>query len=222
MTTDSPVASKKAFLPTMKSWRNSVTVVLVLCLSPLGYGSQQELRQADSAHALSQIEHAKVRVEVERYAADEAAAIFGADLLRHGIQPLSLVIDNRSPQAYLFWKANVDDGCLPAAEVAKVAYENLVEVGAHGLLWTALLPANVLRMVKKSVHKTTKASLAGPPTNQDIQADFVRREIADTTVGPNSSLAGYLFIHLLKPGSHITVKLINAQTQEPLVFDMSL
>ncbi len=47
-------------------------------------------------------------------------------------------------------------------------------------------------------------------------------EIADATVEPNGSLVGYLFIHPIKPGSRITVKLINVQTQEPLVFDISL
>ena len=208
----------------MKSWINGVAVALalVLCLSPLGYGSQQERRQADSAHTLSQIEHAKVSVEVERYAADETQAIFGADLLRHGIQPLSLLIDNRSPQAYVFQKANVDAHYLPAAEVAQVAYENPVQVGVHGLLWTVLLPLRALRVLKNYPRKTGKASFVGPPTNAEIQANFLKMEIADATVGPNGSLAGDLFIHPITPGSRITVKLINAQTQEPLVFDMLL
>ncbi len=142
----------------MKSWINGVAVALalVLCLSPLGYGSQQERRQADSAHTLSQIEHAKVSVEVERYAADETQAIFGADLLRHGIQPLSLLIDNRSPQAYVFQKANVDDHYLPAAEVAKVAYENLVVGGTHKLFWAGLLPLKAIRVLTTSPARAAK------------------------------------------------------------------
>ena len=205
----------------MKSTVNGVVLVLALGCSTLGYGSPQELQQAESVHALSRIEHAQVSVEVERYAADETQAIFGADLVRHGMQPVSLIIDNESPEAYVFLKTNVDDHYIPATEVAKVAYENPVQVGAHGLLWVVLLPSQMLRILKQYAHKTTKASLVGPPTNQQIRADFVKREIADTTVGPNGSIAGHLFIHPIKQGGRVTVKLINAQTQAPLVFDMA-
>ncbi len=164
---------------------------------------------------------------VELIDREQAKQQFHADLLGVRVQPLMLVIHNESDQTYAFRKADVAQGYLPAASVARWAYVSPLETVARYLKWAVFfLPGLVFEAV---IEPTTALDFPGieeaaqrppPPNNQLIREDFMRHEIADTEIRPNDTVAGVLFTRPLKLGGVLPVTLINAQTQQPVVVEV--
>ena len=187
------------------------------------------LPSSDLAAYPNQVQKDRVSVVVELIDREQAKQQFHADLLGVKVQPLMLVIHNGSDQTYAFRKADVVQGYLPAASVARWAYVSPLETIARSLKWaTFFLPGLVFESV---IEPMTTLDFPGieeaaqrppPPNNQLIKSDFMRHEIADAQIRPNSTLAGVLFTRPLKLGSVIPVTLINAQTQQPLVVEVSV
>ena len=158
------------------------------------------------------VEHAGVSVELQVLSAKETEEIFDVNLVRKRVQPLVIRIKNGSVVAYRFRKADVDEHYLPAATAAKQAYENPLVVGKS-------VVGRVLGYLPSKVFKSPAKVPERPILNRTIQESFVREEIPDAEIGANGKLSGFLYVRPLAPGSFIRVKLINIQTQEPLVFE---
>ncbi len=159
------------------------------------------------------VEKAGVSVEVAVIDPDQTTDIFGVDLVRKGIQPLMMTIRNGGAQTYRFRKADVGAHYLPAAAVARHAYENPIVTGgrvAGWLVWQA--PAFVFPSLQRGTRR--------PALRRDVLRDFTREEIADTEIGPGGSARGFLFIRPGERGQPFTVRLLNVQTQEPLVIEI--
>ncbi len=181
-----------------------------------GQGQGHESRIADYA---GRVVKANVSVVVERIGADQTKDIFGVDLVGRGVQPLTIQIQNRSGQTYTFRKANVDEHYISAAEAARYACPNPIITGLRFVRWIVCwIPAYILEQFVESFEGATRR----PLTNQDIRAAFMKEEITDTAIGPNGSLSGFMFIRPPPRGSRLNMKLINVQTQEPLVFEVPL
>lgn len=175
----------------------------------------RHLQVLPSAH---QIKKEQVTVGAEFLNTDLANNIFDTDLVGRGIQPLTIAIENRSNQTYAFRKADVDEHYIPAAQAAKAAYQNPVKAEGQAVGWFLLRIPKLIASVTSKRHRPSLAS--GPFINRDIQADFVKEEIADTTIGPNGSLTGFLFLGLPRQERVLTIKLLNVQTQQPLIFEI--
>ncbi len=158
------------------------------------------------------VEHAGVSVEVHVLDADQTEDIFDADLLARGIQPLVITIRNHSTQTYRFTKADVDAHYIPATIAAKAAYENPVVISGRVI-------GRAVSVIPRWIfpHHNTPPR---PLLNRDIQANFVREEIRDADVGPNSSLSGFLFSHPPESTAHLHIRLLSTQTQVSLEFDV--
>ena len=214
--------------------RNRVTLLvlaLVVCLPSLSEAahpsqSQSKLlsgkgqgRNSHLADSPGRLEKAKVSVDIQRIDADETISVFGVDLVGHGVQPLVIEIQNRSDQTYRFSKTNVDAHYIPAANAARYAYPNPIITGLRFVRWIVCwIPAWILGQFVEFFD----GAIQRPLMNQDVRADFVKEEIADTTVGPNSSLAGFMFLRALPPGTQLHMTLTNVQTQDLLAFDVPL
>jgi len=175
----------------------------------------RHLQMSPSAH---QIKKEQVTVAAEFLNTDLAANIFDTDLVGHGIQPLTIAIENRSNQTYAFRKSDVDEHYIPAAQAARAAYQNPVKAEGRAVGWLLLRIPKLIARVTSKRHRPSIASTQF--VNRDIQADFVKEEIADTTIGPNGSLTGFMFLELPRQEGVLVVKLLNVQTQQPLVFEI--
>jgi hypothetical protein len=51
-----------------------------------------------------------------------------------------------------------------------------------------------------------------------MKNDYMTNEIADTTIGPNRSISGIIFVAPLSSGQLFNVPLVNRETGERLVF----
>ncbi len=173
------------------------------------------------------LEQEHVTLVVEFIDPQLTKGLFHADLLRHGIQPVVVIIHNESEQPYGFRKADVDAHYLPAARVAHWAMVHPARTTVRFMKWlTFLIPGVVVESI---VEPTSTLDFPGLeeaacrpaiPNNRYIHADFLHHEIADAEVGPHSSLAGLMFIRPPILGSIIPVSLVNTQTRQPLIFEV--
>lgn len=202
----------------------SAAVLCLLCASPALSAAETRPAPAPSHHPSNlphypgRIERDGVSLEVEFFDPDLSMSVFGVDLLRHHVQPLTLLIQNRSRQAYTFQKAQVHPHYIPAERAAAYAYVNPVEAGVHTTTW---LPKVVLKSVAGVVFpKNRRLSTPGPFMNEEIREHFIREEIPDAAIEPNGSLSGFVFIPPPTPGPPLRITLLNAQSQPSVVFDV--
>lgn len=152
--------------------------------------------------------------------------VFGVNLLRYRVQPVLVVIRNENPDPYVFRKAGLDRHYIPAANAARVAVVHPVVRLTRTVKWLAWFVPGVL--FETFVEPASTIDFPGveeaaqrPPrvNTRRIIDEFVAHEIADEEIPPGGTLSGVLFIRPPKLGSVIPVTLLNARTQQPLVFD---
>ncbi len=154
-----------------------------------------------------------VTVEVQVLGAEEVKDIFGTDLVRRRVQPLLVKIHNGASQPYTFHKSGMVPPYVPAAQAARVAFENPIVVGG-GLLKRGLgAVGRVILPVKKTAEER-------PVKNSELQAMFMQEELRDGELKPGAETQGFVFTHALPPGQPLVVSLINAVTQQPLIFEI--
>ncbi|MDP8266440.1 MAG: hypothetical protein P9M07_05780 [Candidatus Aceula meridiana] len=138
-----------------------------------------------------------VSVAVKFFDYDEANEIFSCDMRGRGIQPVFIVIDNKSDVAYGFRKANVEASYVYAEEAAKKCARNQ-------LVYAGPWPPLHVRIIK---------------INDNIRKDYLAKEIVDVSVEPNSDISGVMFIHPLESGEKFRIPLINRKDGSRLVFE---
>ena len=199
----------------MKCWVCAVLLGFVVCGPGVSQARHQAFDMSKSARpsAPGTVQQAGVSVNVQCLTAEETNDIFDTDLVGKGIQPLVITIHNDSQQTYQFRKADVDDHYIPAATAARAAYENPIAESAG-------VATRALSKVWSLLPHKQKEALPSSVLNKEVRASFVREEIADADIGPGGSRSGFMYTKPQQPGSHISVRLINSQTQEPLVFEI--
>jgi len=152
---------------------------------------------------------------------------FRADLVRRGVQPLMVVIHNGSDQPYVFHKANVGSRAIPAGKAAQRAYVHPTVTAARFVKWLIfLIPGLVFESIVEPASTLDfpgieeAARRPSVPNHRALRDEFARHEIADAEIWPGRDHAGVMFIRPPKLGSVIPVTLVNARTQQPLVFEM--
>ncbi len=198
------------------SWTFLVVLTLVLSLSNLaqaGHGIFPSTHGKQRAASTSGQQQEGVSVDLKVLDAEQAKDIFDADVVGKGVQPLLITIHNTSHQTYHFSKGNVDANYIPAAIAARAAYENPVVVGGR-------MVKRVLGVIPGWLMQSDKHTSSRPILNQEIQRSVVKEEIPDRDIGPNGSLAGFMYVHRLASAKALSVRLINVQTQESLFFHL--
>ncbi len=138
-----------------------------------------------------------VSVAVKFFDYDEASEIFSCDMRGREIQPVFIVIDNKSDVAYGFRKASVEPNYIYAEEAARKCARNQ---WIHAGPW----PPLHVRIIK---------------INNKIRKDYLAKEIVDVSVDPNSDISGVMFIHPLASGEKFSIPLINRKNGNKLVFE---
>lgn len=173
------------------------------------------------------LEQNHVAVAVEFMDPLRAHDLLHMEFATRGIQPLMIVIQNGSDQSYRFSKADVGARVVPAARVASLAGPHPVVTVLRYLTWVAFLaPGFIFDTV---VEPATTFEFPGMQdasqrparfNRQQMSDDFVEHEIADAVIAQDSSHAGLLFIRRPAPDSRLSITLTNAQTRQPLVFEV--
>jgi len=154
-----------------------------------------------------------VSVAVKILNSSEALATFDCEMGPRKINPVFIVIDNKSNAAYSFRKADVDTSYLSAEEVAKKCARStmgrILSYGALGLiiiLWIVFIPMAIAEAINC------------PRINAQIRSDYLGNEIADTTIAPGRSISGVMFVAPFRSGELFTIPLVNRNTGERLLF----
>lgn len=194
---------------------------------PVEYAGIRMLNR-DVTSYRNRLEQQEVSVAAFLLGPEQAREQVHVELLRDRIQPLMIVVRNDSDQTYTFRKSDVDSRYLPAREAAKGAQIHPVVHAARVTRWIIwLLPGVLFNAV---IEPSTGLPFPGmdeiasrPPTprNREVAEDFLRNEIPDGQIGPHESVSGLMFIRPPRLWSTLPIKLVNARTQEPLVFGIS-
>ncbi|MBI3996083.1 MAG: hypothetical protein HY352_00335 [Candidatus Omnitrophica bacterium] len=153
--------------------------------------------------------------------------VFHAHLVRNGAQPLVLSISNDSDQPYHFRKGDVDPRYIPATRAARWAVVHPAITATRLVSWMVMIVPGLL--FECLIEPLTTLDFPGveeasqrpsAPNNRTIREDFIRQEIADGDIGPREQRTGVLFLRPPKLGRVIPVTLINAHTQQPLIFEV--
>ena len=186
-----------------------------------------QLPTADAAVYPNQLHKDGVVLVVDFMTPTRTKDTFHADLLLHGIQPLFLIVENRSKYTYAIAKSTIDPHYIPAARAARQAFVHPVTTTLRTIKWlTFLLPGIVMESVVEPTStldfpKFEEAAQRPPkPDNASLKAAFEAVEMVDGPIGPQRVRSGVVFVRPLTLGSVIPVTLINTGTQQPLVFDI--
>ena len=231
----------------MKGWGRLVSLGLALALSSLSCGGYRPIRwprsdlwtpspveaftiqlpDADLMRDAGRVQKDNVSVAVALLDPQRTKETFHADLVRHGVQPLMVVIHNGSDQPYVFHKADVGSRAIPAGKAARRAYVHPTVIAARFVKWLFfLIPGLVFESIVEPASTLDfpgieeAARRPSVPPHRAIRDEFARHEIADTEIGPGRDHTGVMFVRPPKLGSVIPVTLVNARTQQPLVFEM--
>ena len=171
------------------------------------------------------VEHEQVVVAVEILSADQTKEIFNADLLRKNIQPISIMIHNGSGYSYEFAKAKVEAQAIAAGEAARAAYPNPALTGVRVVKWLVLwVPVSIAKFFVNIIPAFYFPSISEanrrPLLAGEVRDEFAQVEIPDKTIAPNESVDGFLFARPLPPGRPLHLSLVNAQTRQPLGFEI--
>ena len=180
--------------------------------------------QVAASSAVSRIEQDGVSVLLDVLDRRRTQELFHADLLGRGVQPLFLAIRNGSGQTYQFSKADVALPLMPSAQAAQRSLLHPAARAARLVQWGLFFfPGLVMQSV---VEPTTtldfpvfEETAKRPPRadRQAITAEFQQQEIADGAISPDGTKTGFVFVRPLRMGQTISLRLINAATQQPLV-----
>lgn len=198
----------------MRLWPLILMLSLALGRPGMSVAARELFDSPKPAHpSPGRMEKRGLSVDVQALDAEHTRDIFETDLVAKGAQPLLIKIRNESGQTYRFRKADVDARYLPAAEAAKLSYENPVVIGGQAL-------GRAIGFIPGLIFKAPRKVPPRPILNRGVQESFVREEIADADIEPGGSLEGFMFVRPFSGGRRLRVTLINVQTQEPLVFDV--
>ena len=198
----------------MRRWAALALAVAAVVWPAVGEATQQQWFESPApAAAPGRIQHEGVSVDARVMDADEVEDVFDVNLIRKGVQPLLITIRNDSQVTYRFRKADVDAHYIPAADAAKAAYENPVAIGGA-------IAQRAVSVLHQFIYPPPKPVLDRPILNRSVQQSFVKEEIPDAEIAPNSSLSGFLYIRPQAASTPLRVTLLNLQTQQPLVFDI--
>jgi len=203
-----------------QDWLLLISLSAIVSRPTISTAKQRDLfaapQEAVNATVPGRVTQVDVAVDVHILDTDQTKDIFDIDLIKKGIQPLFIKIHNASQQTYRFSKASVDVHYISASLAAQAAYDNPFLVGGRVVKYTVTsIPKAIF---EKPHHK--KKDVKPALLNRDTRAVFEKEEIADRAIKPKETLSGFLYLHPLTPHSHVTVTLVNVQTQTPLVFDI--
>lgn len=143
--------------------------------------------------------------------AKETKRVFQFDLQSKGVQPIYIIIDNRTTQTYEFSKANLNKNALSSQEVAdKCKFSTVGRATTYGVLglfvWPFLIPAVV-------------DGVGSANANKKIEDDYAYKEIIDKSrIAPNGMLTGIVFVEKMKPGENFDMRLLDVETSELVLF----
>ena len=144
-----------------------------------------------------------VSVAVDIFDTAKIKQTFGVDLIRKKIQPLYVIIQNKSSSRHWFSKAGSDKTFIPSGEVPRMVYEGVfsrfLKGGTFGMLkWPFLVPGAMIDKGKSGIitrRIKNKASL---------------EEIPDVYIEPGGEIQGMMFVSV-KPDNKIVIKVTSSQ-----------
>jgi hypothetical protein len=198
-------------------------ISLVLCFSIMGCATYRagKLPSSDITTYPHAVEKNGVKAAARVLRGESARAAFDVPLLKKGVQPVFLVIANKSSRTYLLEKSLISEGFIPAREVFKkfeksvasryVGYGSGVFIGTFIILWPLIFLAIPMVLTAQNAKRW----------NEDLERDLSDKEIPDGAILPHRSRAGVIFLPLKEELTSVTLTLADSGGGDPLVFELS-
>lgn len=144
------------------------------------------------------LEKNKVLVKVKALKCYEALKILGCKLCKQGIQPVSVMINNKSGAVYYFGTKEIAPRCVRAQNLVPSCFS---EKPNKGSLPIALKESATINLKKKN--------------------SYLSKELVDDFIYPQQVKKGFLFFSPFKKTGRLIIPLINGKTGEKITFEFS-
>lgn len=193
-------------------------VVLLLCASLAGCAGFKPVRipNLEIEEYPYRAGQNGVAVAVRTFTPAEIKRYFASSLAKKNVWPVLTNIVNESEQAYLFSKGLVE----PEVTSAYVAARKGRRAAGHRLFWGSVLTYSIIGAPIGLPLLGTGAQALG--SNNSMESEYARREIADGEIEPGSSVTGILYFHLPQPPQEITFTFIDSRTENRLRIPVDL
>ncbi len=201
----------------MSIFKKLVCIMVILSFSSLASGcASYHLGRLPSPYLQdypNPTSQKSVSVAVKIMSCSDALATFDCEMDKRKINPVYIVIENKSDKTYFFRKADIDASYTPAEEAAKkCARSTMGRLVSYGIL--GLCPFTWIIFIPIFIGEAINC----PTINSRMRSDYTSNEIADATIGPGRSISGVMFVPPFKSGELFTVPLVEKETGERLLF----
>lgn len=144
------------------------------------------------------LEKNKVLVKVKALKCYEASKILGCKLCKHGIQPVSIMINNKSGAVYYFETKEITPRCMRAQNLVPSCFGEKPREGS-----------------------LTFAQKKSATINGKKKVSYLSKELIDDFIYPQQVKKGFLFFAPFKKTGRLIIPLINGKTGEKIIFEFS-
>jgi len=142
----------------------------------------------------------------------QSRKLFDAEMLKRGVQPVLILINNQSRTAYYFKKELINPSFISAEVVAKKCARKTMAKQLASLPLLILPPLGIAMMISNGI--------LGSTSNSRMEKDYMLKEIENSVVRPDSSLSGVIFMPVLSQEDKLTITLVAENTKRELVFEL--
>lgn len=192
--------------------------VLLLCLLLTGCAGFKPLRvpNFEFEDYPYRTEQSGMAVAVRTFTPAEIKHYFASNLAKKNVWPVLASIVNEGEQSYLFSKGLIE----PQVASAYVAARKGRRAAGHRLFWGSAFTATLIGAPIGLPLLGTGAQALG--SNNSMEGEYARREIADGEIQPGNSVTGILYFHLPGLPREITFTFIDSKTDKRLRLPVDL
>lgn len=189
-----------------------IGVIIVLTVMSGGCATYKtySLPTSDIYNLSNRQEKGGVIVGIKFFEPRELKAIFGTNTLKKGIEPVYIIIDNKSSNTYIFSRRRINRTIIPVdIVVQRCGFHTLARASRWGIpgavLWPLLVPAVI-------------DGISSSETNKKMASDYEYKEIKDGRIFPGTVLNGCVFIDTIKSGEEFNIRIQDIEDNEILLF----
>ncbi|MGM0440362.1 MAG: hypothetical protein ACQEP8_04525 [Chlamydiota bacterium] len=190
-----------------------IVVISMITILLQGCASYQAsaLPSADVMSFSNNQEQDNLHAAVKFFNAAESKKMFGTSDVYSRYQPVYIVIDNRTKDAYEFKKRMLNKTTIPAEEVAaECGFSTAGRATAYGVaglfVWPLLIPAVV-------------DGVGSANANERMGNDYMNKEINDERIPSNGLLTGIAFLEKMKDGELLVMRMRSVDDSSIKLFE---
>jgi hypothetical protein len=170
----------------MKTNKFVLSSVLMLILAALSGCARYKVKPLRMLTRAPKTEESSISFDYEVFSVSDCKKYLDRNPIKKGYQPVQIAFTNNTNRNFSISKKSFSIACIDAQEVAETVHTNTVgrAVGygvAGFFVWPFIIPAIV-------------DGIGSAKANEQLDDDFMRKELRSQTVKPHTTVNGLIFI----------------------------